>query len=651
MASSSQFGVVVREVSRLFRVGTVAGFSEGQLLDRFVTSRDEAAFEALLARHGPMVLGVCRRVLDDPSDVEDAFQATFLILVKKAASLRNRDLLANWLYGVALKVARRARKTASRRRAREKTERTEAVMPGPGVGNGVDEPGELRAILDDEIARLPEKFRTPVLLCYLQGLTHDQAAERIACPVGTVRSRLAKARDVLQGRLTRRGAAPSAGLLATDRLLGACPEVPYALLQSTIKAASQLATGQALAAGTVSTSTCVLMKGAMNAMTIQKCLTVVTAASTLGLATVGGSLLAAQESGRGSGSSASQTREQDRDELIKSLRQELREARQRIAAQTRQIDILSERLDQLQETASGATSGTRPASLGNKADGASSTGGAGSGNPGAGSMTSSSSINQPIGSAQGAMARGMMGGGMASMSGPAMSAGAAGNGAMGMAGMSGSGAMAMPGMMGGMGGGSMPGMGGNRSMGMAGMGMVGMGGGSTSNAGTTTKGSGTGKSPFLEGPNQTIITTSAAGDRVVVHHLGSQSTKAFKVSSGERITPICSENILALAVAGPEISRIAVYDFEKPEWNAIELKEPLKDGKAIPILTGDAAFYKIGHRVYAYSPQAKRWDVLNLKDDSAQSVWYGGRKAAFLMEDHLHIFNVESGKWEDVDLK
>ena len=132
-------------------------------------------------------------VLDDPSDVEDAFQATFLVLVKKAASLRNRDLLANWLYGVALKVARRARKTASKRRAREKTETTEAVMPEPIAGMDVDEPGELRVILDDEIARLPEKFRTPVLLCYLQGLTHDQAAERIHCPVGTVRSRLAKA--------------------------------------------------------------------------------------------------------------------------------------------------------------------------------------------------------------------------------------------------------------------------------------------------------------------------------------------------------------------------------------------------------------------------------------------------------------------------
>src|SRR4051794_12021714 len=105
--ASAQYGAVLRQMRRLFDGSSVAGMTEGQLLERFVGRRDEAAFEALVARHGPMVLGVCRRVLSDPNDVEDAFQATFLVLVKKAGTLRRRDLLGNWLYGVAFRVAAR----------------------------------------------------------------------------------------------------------------------------------------------------------------------------------------------------------------------------------------------------------------------------------------------------------------------------------------------------------------------------------------------------------------------------------------------------------------------------------------------------------------------------------------------------------------
>ena len=121
MAVGQRSGSVLGGIQRLFGRGTVSGLSEGQLLARFVGDRDEVAFEAIVSRHGPMVLGICRRLLDDPHDVEDAFQATFLVLVRRAGSLRDRDLLANWLYGVALRVATRCRRDRSRRRVREQS--------------------------------------------------------------------------------------------------------------------------------------------------------------------------------------------------------------------------------------------------------------------------------------------------------------------------------------------------------------------------------------------------------------------------------------------------------------------------------------------------------------------------------------------------
>src|SRR6516165_3211115 len=122
------YGIVEQQIERLLQRGSLAGLSEWQLLERYATERDEAAFEAIVARHGPMVLGVCRRLLDDPEDIEDAFQATFLVLVRKAASLRDRDLLANWLYGVAHRVAVRARAQTYRRHRRERPGCEEAAM-------------------------------------------------------------------------------------------------------------------------------------------------------------------------------------------------------------------------------------------------------------------------------------------------------------------------------------------------------------------------------------------------------------------------------------------------------------------------------------------------------------------------------------------
>src|SRR3954451_8893170 len=164
------FGAVLGRIERLFASGTVAGLSEGQLIERFATRRDEAAFEALLARHGPMVLGICRRVLRDPDDVEDAFQATFLVLVRKAGTLRDRDLVGNWLFGVASRVALRARAIAARRRAVEGNGSTVETLAGgeSEAQDDRDHDREMRAWVLEEVRRLPEKYRAPVVLCYLE---------------------------------------------------------------------------------------------------------------------------------------------------------------------------------------------------------------------------------------------------------------------------------------------------------------------------------------------------------------------------------------------------------------------------------------------------------------------------------------------------
>jgi RNA polymerase sigma factor (sigma-70 family) len=258
-------GAVLRQLDRIFNRGTVAGLTEGQLLERFVAERDEAAFSALVTRHGPMVLGVCRRVLRSEHDVEDAFQATFLVLVRRANAVQRPDLLGNWLYGVAHRVAVRARANAARRHVHEQPiaeDVAEAVTPPCHNENR-----ELRAVLEEELSRLPESLRAPLVLCYLDGLTHDEAARRLRWPVGTVRSRMARAREVLRRRLARRGMVATGAILTT---LLAAESVPAALLSATIRASLIFAARQATAAGLASASATALATGVLHAMTLSK---------------------------------------------------------------------------------------------------------------------------------------------------------------------------------------------------------------------------------------------------------------------------------------------------------------------------------------------------------------------------------------------
>jgi RNA polymerase sigma factor (sigma-70 family) len=188
------------QLGSLLSGGTLTGLGEGQLLERFIADRDEAAFEELIARHGPMVLGICRRWLDDPHDVEDAFQATFRVLLRKAASLRDRESLSNWLFGVTLRIARRARIKVSQRRSRERTDGSEATERSAKSGGLADR--EIMAIVDEEIGRLPANRQTAVVLCLVQGRTHDAVARELGWPIGTVKSRLASGRATLTTRVS-----------------------------------------------------------------------------------------------------------------------------------------------------------------------------------------------------------------------------------------------------------------------------------------------------------------------------------------------------------------------------------------------------------------------------------------------------------------
>src|SRR5262245_30624699 len=203
---------------------------DAELLARFAARRDELAFAALVRRHGPLVRGVCRRWLPDPTDVDDAFQATFLVLAQRAAGVERPDRLAAWLYGVAARTARHLR-LQNARRCRYVEPR--GKLPEAPVWKTVADP-DLGPLLDREVGRLAEKYRLPVILCLMQGLSRRQASQRLQCPEGTLSTRLAHARTLLQRRLLARGVAPAAALalLATD----AAPAP--ALVRLTVRAAT-----------------------------------------------------------------------------------------------------------------------------------------------------------------------------------------------------------------------------------------------------------------------------------------------------------------------------------------------------------------------------------------------------------------------------
>jgi RNA polymerase sigma factor (sigma-70 family) len=290
----------LQHLRRVIAARCDGGLSDDRLLERFAASRDEAAFEVLVWRHGPMVLGLCRRLLGRHHDAEDAMQATFLALARQAGSIGKRASLASWLFKVAYRTALRARGRAGRT-AFDPT--PVESLPSPQE----PEPAalqELRLVVDEELRLLPEKYRTPLVLSYLEGLTNHEVAGQLGCPVGTVFTRLARGRDMLRARLVRRGVALAAGAAAFLAEGSAAAALPAALAQATTRGAAAFAAGRAAAVGTVSPGAIALAEGAMKMTALSKTASV--AAVLLLLAVTAAGFLAAGAPSRQPARSAAQ---------------------------------------------------------------------------------------------------------------------------------------------------------------------------------------------------------------------------------------------------------------------------------------------------------------------------------------------------------
>ncbi len=271
-------------------VGTPEDVTDAQLLERFLRSHDEIAFELLVRRHERLVLGVCRRVLRNQHDADDAFQATFLLLARKAGAIRKRETLAAWLHQVAYRVAMRANGEARKRAGRETTAVDQAALPSrepDPAGPPLDEFG---ALLDEELNRLPENYRGAVALCYLEGCTYEEAARRLGVPRGTLSIWLTRARDLLRSRLSRRGLGASA--VALTAILE--KQTSAAAVVETVRAALDWAAGGE--AGSTSTGAVALAEGVLRTMFMTKVPFAVAALLALVLVT-GGGLLAVQQGG------------------------------------------------------------------------------------------------------------------------------------------------------------------------------------------------------------------------------------------------------------------------------------------------------------------------------------------------------------------
>ncbi len=285
--ATGQMSSVIPHMRRAALLQDGGGMTDGQLLECFLARREEAAFAALVRRHGPMVLGVCRRVLKNTHDAEDAFQATFLVLVRKAASLLPREAVGNWLYGVAYHTALKARAATVRRRTKEAQVRH---MARPEALTE-DTCQDWQPLLDQELSRLPDKYREPVVLCDLEGMTRREAARQLGIPEGTLSGWLTTAHRRLAQRLARHGFTVSAGSLAAVLSQSAASAgVPAPLAVSTVKCAALLAAGQA-AAGAISVKVAALTEGVLKAMLMTKLKVTAAFLVVVGAAVMGGGAL------------------------------------------------------------------------------------------------------------------------------------------------------------------------------------------------------------------------------------------------------------------------------------------------------------------------------------------------------------------------
>jgi len=244
---SGQLNQMLRQLCRLAGARTVEELGDRQLLEAFAAHHDAEAFEVLVQRHGPLVLGVCRRVLHDEHDAEDVFQATFLVLAKKAGSIRRQEAVGSWLCGTAYRIALKARAAAGRRREQERQ-----ADPMTRVDPETEAAWrELRPVLDEELNRLPPKYRAPLVLCYLQGKTNEAAAKELGWAPGSMSYRLSQARELLRNRLTQRGVALSSVALTAALAQHATAAVQLPLVELTVRASVAYAAGEAAASSQV----------------------------------------------------------------------------------------------------------------------------------------------------------------------------------------------------------------------------------------------------------------------------------------------------------------------------------------------------------------------------------------------------------------
>jgi RNA polymerase sigma factor (sigma-70 family) len=290
---SSQASAVLRYIQTVTVAHEAFQLADDELLQRFIPCRDEAAFAVLVRRHGPMVLRLGRRLLQNEHDAEDVFQATFLVLSRQAAALRTQQSLGAWLHGVAYRIAQKARINAARRRKYE---------PHAGAAQAADPIAQIAAreahtVLDQELARLPDKFRGPLVLCYLEGRTREEAARQLGWSPSILKSRLEQARDRLRRRLASRGIA-LAGVLAASLVDGATASaaVPAVLLDSTVQAALVVAAG-GTAASVVSAPVAALAEGVMKAMLLSKLRIILVLAVVLAVPAAGGLVYRTQGAG------------------------------------------------------------------------------------------------------------------------------------------------------------------------------------------------------------------------------------------------------------------------------------------------------------------------------------------------------------------
>jgi RNA polymerase sigma factor (sigma-70 family) len=272
----------IRHLCRARSVVEDGQLTDAQLLERFVSSRDEAAFEVLVWRHGPLVLNVARGLVRRSADAEDVFQATFLTLARKAAAIRRGTSVGSWLYKVAYRIALRVRQASVRRSRREQSGVEMMVVTAPAERDAA----ESAAIVADEVSRLPERYRSAVVLCYLQGSTTEEAARVLGCPRGTILSRLAWARHRLSKRLIRRGVAPAIALATVSFGEGAAAMPSAALVASVVRAALPFVTGKGTIPA-VSPQVAVLVRGALQMMMWSKIKIAVMVACVMGLTGAG----------------------------------------------------------------------------------------------------------------------------------------------------------------------------------------------------------------------------------------------------------------------------------------------------------------------------------------------------------------------------